>query len=90
MLDHVHLLLYPDKGYDLTRILKGIKGVSAKLINESRKSHGPLWQDESWDRVVRDDNELREKLQYMIDNPAKRDLIDDGLDWPWFYVNSHE
>jgi putative transposase len=86
MPDHVHILLEPLTGYDLSRISKGIKGVSAKLINDLRGSRGSVWQDESWDRIMRDDAELQEKLGYMLNNPVKRELVSDGWDWPWWYA----
>ena len=87
MPDHAHALLRPRKGMELSRIMKGIKGVSARLVNQARRCHGPLWQDESWDRIVRDPDELDEKLQYMLDNPVRKGLVSDGWDYDGWYVN---
>jgi len=75
MPDHVHLLFCPNSGFDLSRIMKGIKGASARLINQARQTSGTVWQDESWDRIVRDADEFEEKLQYMADNPVKQGLV---------------
>jgi REP element-mobilizing transposase RayT len=75
MPDHVHMLLYPLPGYDLSRIMKGIKGVSARKINQLRQTSGTIWQDESWDRIVRDAAEFDEKLQYVGHNPIKAGLV---------------
>lgn len=47
MPDHVHLLLQPASGYTLSRVMHGLKGVSARLVNAARGTTGPLWQDES-------------------------------------------
>lgn len=79
MPDHVHLLLAPHAGYELSRVMKGIKGVSAKRLNEARGTSGPVWQDESWDRIVRDAAEFDEKLAYMLNNPVKAGLFEDGM-----------
>lgn len=87
MPDHVHALLRPREGIDLPRITKGVKGVSARLVNEARGTRGSLWQDESWDRIVRDQDELDEKLQYMLDNPVRKGLVADGWDYDGWYVN---
>jgi REP element-mobilizing transposase RayT len=87
MPDHVHALLRPKEGVELPRILKGIKGVSARIVNEARGGRGELWQDESWDRIVRDQKELDEKLQYMLDNPVRAGLVNDGWDYDAWYVN---
>jgi REP element-mobilizing transposase RayT len=74
MPDHVHLILRPEKGFELSRIMKGIKGASAHLINVLRGSKGTVWQDESWDRILRDAAEFEEKLEYMAKNPVKAGL----------------
>jgi REP element-mobilizing transposase RayT len=86
MPDHVHLILKPWNGFDLSRILKGIKGVSARLLNAMRGTSGTLWQKESMDRILRDDKEFEVKLQYMIDNPLKSQIIKNDEDYDgWFF-----
>jgi REP element-mobilizing transposase RayT len=87
MPDHVHLLLRPLPGFDLSRIMKGIKGVSAHKINQRRKTSGIIWQDESWDRVVRDAGEFEEKLQYMADNPLKAGVVKEIEQYPGWFCN---
>ena len=80
--DHVHILLRPSQRYSLSRVLQGIKGVSARLLNRHRGTSGSVWQDESFDRIVRDQKELEEKLLYMLKNPLKAGLTRD----PWSYI----
>jgi len=77
MPDHVHLLLAPVSGVSLSRILKGIKGASARELNSIRRTRGTLWQDEYFDRIVRDQDELNEKLNYMLRNPLEYHLCED-------------
>lgn len=62
MPDHIHLLLMPVKKYSLSRIMKGIKGTTARQINLKRGSSGSIWIEESFDRIIRDQKELDEKL----------------------------
>jgi thiamine-phosphate pyrophosphorylase len=87
MPDHVHLLLRPNDGVDLSRILKGIKGVSARLVNAARNTTGQVWQDESWDRIMRDQDELDEKIGYMLANPVRKGLATDGWAWDGWHYN---
>jgi putative transposase len=87
MPDHTHLILKPRSGYNLSRITKGTKGVSAHCVNASRGATGSIWQDESWDRILRDFEELDEKLQYMIDNPVKKGLAGNGEEYDGWYFN---
>jgi len=87
MPDHTHLILKPCYGYSLSRVMKGIKGVSARRVNTVREATGSVWQDESWDRILRDVGEFEEKLQYMIDNPVKKGLAGDGEEYDGWYFN---
>ncbi|MGA9365648.1 MAG: transposase [Bacteroidota bacterium] len=81
MPDHVHMILTPNAGCELERIMKGIKGPSARKINILRGTTGSVWQDESFDRIIRDQDEFEEKLRYMFSNAMKNGLTDD----PWNY-----
>ena len=81
MPDHVHVVLCPNDGVSLSRILQGIKGASARFINLKRNSTGPIWQNESWDRIIRNDADLQQKLGYMLMNPVEEGLVED----PWAY-----
>jgi REP element-mobilizing transposase RayT len=86
MPDHVHLLIQPFDSYTLSRVMSGIKGVSAYKINRHRRAKGTVWQHESYDRIVRDAQEFDEKLNYMYNNPLKTGLTDDPSTYVgWFY-----
>jgi len=94
MPDHVHLLLNPlQKGngiwFDLATIMKGIKGTSAVNINRILNKKGEVWQREYFDRMIRDENELLEKWEYMWNNPLKAGLAN-SFDEYNFYVNPDE
>jgi REP element-mobilizing transposase RayT len=67
--------------------MHGIKGVSARLLNRSRNIKGNVWQDESFDRIIRDNNELHEKINYMHYNPVKTGLVENPDDYPFRYFN---
>jgi putative transposase len=88
--DHVHVLAQPlwrDDGaaFDLGEILHSIKRFSARKINQARGEQGSLWQDERYDRIVRDDEEFLEKWQYIRNNPVKEALAATPEDYPYFY-----
>ena len=90
MPDHLHLLIKPNPGVELSRITKGIKGVTARKINERRKIRGNLWQDESFDRIIRSQEELDEKIKYMLNNPVKRGLAKNGFIYEGCYFKGYE
>ena len=86
MPDHGHAILTPRGEFELSRITKGIKGVAAKLVNDSRGTRGQLWQDESFDRIIRDQAEFDEKLNYIVNNAAKAHLVVDPWEYEALYV----
>lgn len=88
--DHVHGLAQPllrDDGgaFDLGEILHSIKRFSARKINQARGDQGSLWQDERYDRIVRDEAEFLEKWQYIRNNPVKEALAAVPEEYPWLY-----
>lgn len=87
MPDHVHMIIKPNEKYSLSRIMKGIKGVSSHEINKMRKTKDTIWLSESFDRIVRDAAELDEKLLYMFNNPIKRNLTEDTWNYHGWYYN---
>jgi putative transposase len=88
MPDHVHIIFKPLNDFTLQSIMKGIKGVSARLINQYRKTKGNVWQEESFDRIIRDVDEFEEKLQYMFNNPVKAGLVTDPNSYDGWCFNS--
>ncbi|MFP4249527.1 MAG: REP-associated tyrosine transposase [Armatimonadota bacterium] len=88
MPDHVHLMVTPmatEHGFhSLSRILGSIKGWTAHEINRSIGRRGALWQDETFDRVIRNDAEYRKRAYYIWMNPVEADLVADPRDWPWW------
>ena len=91
MPEHVHLLLTPlqdAKGWPhgLPAILRLIKGASARSVNRLLASDGPVWQEESFDHVLRSQESRKEKLEYIRQNPVRRGLVQEPEDYKWLWV----
>jgi REP element-mobilizing transposase RayT len=74
MPNHVHALLRPLPGFALEDILHSVKSFSAQAINRVLGRTGTLWQEESYDHIVRDERSLRQIQAYIRDNPVKARL----------------
>jgi len=76
MPNHVHALVQPlaDEEDSLERILHSWKRFTARRINERLGRIGPLWQKESFDRIVRDEEHLYRCVQYIGSNAKKTGL----------------
>lgn len=89
MPDHVHVILTPltdeEKGAVnmLARIMSGIKGTSSHRINKRLGRTGRIWQEESFDRVLRSSEKLEEKVEYVRNNPVRKGLVARAEEWPW-------
>jgi REP element-mobilizing transposase RayT len=77
MPNHVHAVIRPALGYELSTLLQGIKGVSANRCNQLLGYKSPFWMDESYDHIVRDAKELTAFRNYIARNPAKASLKPD-------------
>ena len=74
MPNHVHLLITPTKGHDLSDILHSWKSYSANRINRAVGRRGTLWQEESFDHLLRSEEELEHYRRYVAENPEKAGL----------------
>jgi REP element-mobilizing transposase RayT len=82
MPNHVHLLIVPR--VPVTKIMRGIKGVSAHDANRILgQSGGAFWQDESFDRWVRNEQEFGRILYYIECNPVRAGLVKRPNEWRW-------
>ncbi|MDQ3023317.1 MAG: Mur ligase family protein, partial [bacterium] len=86
--DHVHVVVKPKPGFELQDIVKSWKAVSAAQINKAEETMGQVWQDGYFDRIIRSEEELFEKLQYIENNPKKR--WPDIESYKWYYCKLNE
>jgi REP element-mobilizing transposase RayT len=73
MPNHVHGILRPlrPRSLPLEKILQGRKLHASRDINATLGRSGSLWEEESFDRIVRDEEHLYRCIHYVGDNPAK-------------------
>lgn len=90
MPDHVHLLLTPlrdaaGNDFGLSEMMSGIKGASAHSVNRLLERRGHVWQDESFDHMLRSDEGVRQKAEYICANPVRAGLVStvDEYRWMW-------
>jgi REP element-mobilizing transposase RayT len=71
MPNHVHCLVRPLGEHTLSSILHSWKSFTAKKINATLERGGNVWQDESFDCIVRDAPQLEQFSRYIQENPEK-------------------
>ncbi|MEW6533926.1 MAG: transposase [Thermodesulfobacteriota bacterium] len=70
--DHVHVLAVPEQGFSLQEIVHGWKSFTAHRLQKDLGRTRRVWQREYFDRIIRDEREVVEKIGYILDNPLKR------------------
>jgi REP-associated tyrosine transposase len=90
MPDHVHLLFTPLQDadgttYGLAELMHGIKGSSSHAVNRHLKRRGTIWQSESFDRLLRSDESVAQKAEYICENPVRAGLVERVDEWPWIW-----
>lgn len=82
MPNHVHLLIIPIPS--VTKIMRGIKGISARDANRILGRQGQVfWQDESFDHWVRSEEEFWKIKRYIENNPVRAGLAKLPEEWEW-------
>lgn len=73
----------PSRRTPRQQIMKSVKGYSAFRCNRLLGLSRTFWQDESYDHVVRDEDELFRIIDYIESNPVKASLVRWNQDWLW-------
>jgi putative transposase len=101
MPDHVHALVWFPEENQLSHFMKQWKQRSSiqikrlfatKLVQYAQTfdSTDPVWQARYYDFNVFSEHKLREKLEYMHQNPVRANLVAQPIDWPWSSARYYE
>jgi putative transposase len=82
MPNHVHLLATPS--VPLPKLTKSSKGITAKRANVILGLTGnSFWQEESYDRLVRNELEFESIRNYIEENPVRAALLMEPSQYRW-------
>lgn len=76
MPNHIHLAVVALGDYQIEELLKSWKGFSSREINKALGRKGQLWQEDSWNRIIRDEQHWMRVMRYILKNPEKAKLHD--------------
>src|SRR5205823_9596566 len=79
MPNYVHAIVRPLGHYTLSEILHTWKSFTANRANRLLDRSGKFWQPESYDHLIRGEQDLRNRVRYVLENPQKAGL----KSWPW-------
>ena len=70
--DHPALQIPASKPNSISSVIRGFKSTATRRVNQSRQSPGePVWQRNYYEHIIRDDNEMQSKTDYIEGNPSR-------------------
>jgi putative transposase len=100
MSNHVHVVFEPlsrsechsdlqhSNPMPLNKIMQSLKRHTARQANIILGREGAFWQDESYDRAIRNNEECIRTVNYVLENPVKAGLVSQWEKWPWTYCRT--
>ncbi len=79
MPNHVHAVMKPLGDHELEILLKNMRGYVARQTSRELDRSGTLWEEESYDRIIRDEEHLFHVVRYIGRNPSRAGLPE--ADW---------
>jgi len=93
MPNHLHLLLEGNNDdSDLRKFIAAFKQTTGYFYSIAEKRQGAetvskrkesLWQPSYYDHIVRNDEATMEILRYIANNPVRKGLVQNFLDYPY-------
>ncbi|MDD4025348.1 MAG: helicase-related protein [Kiritimatiellae bacterium] len=81
MPNHVHAVVTPWGEHTLSAILHSWKSYTAHLINKRLRTHGEVWERESFDHLIRSADALGRFVNYVENNPVEAGLCTRPDQW---------
>lgn len=83
MPNHVHLVVTPFSGHDLSSLLHSWKSFTAKRIQQLLGRAGTLWERESFTHMIRNVDAFESLIRYTEENPVSAGLCESAEEWPF-------
>ena len=83
MPDHLHLLIeLEDESQNFLDLIHRIKQIISFEL-KGKYPYRQLWQDRYFDHIIRNEKELIIIARYILENPVRKELVNDFRDWQY-------
>src|SRR5215467_7196105 len=89
MSNHFHLLLAPEPGVSISRILQSLTVAHTWHFHRQQCTSGHVWQGRFKSPVVQDDDHALVVLRYIEANPLRAGMVADLANYPWSSYPAH-
>ena len=81
--NHFHFLIEPDQGESLSKIMQWILSRFATLYNKAINSTGHVWGGRYWSRIICDEQDFKNVMNYIDNNPIMAALAVRPGEWKY-------
>ena len=81
MSNHVHLLIKPLKGENLSRIMQWILSVFAIYYNKINGLVGHVWLGRFGSKIIKSTKQLINAFKYVSENPVNAGLVNNAFEY---------
>jgi REP element-mobilizing transposase RayT len=81
MPNHVHFLIKPINNHKISKIVQTFKSFTAHEANKILHRSGKFWQEDYFDRFIRNYEHFQKTIDYIENNPVKARLCKNYTDW---------
>ncbi len=89
MPESFYLIIQPGRMFNVSKIMKLIKGNFARKYNEVKKKEGTVWAQSFEAEVIEDIKTLKSHLEFMHKLPVERKLTKDAGDYEFSSYNNY-
>ena len=89
MPNHFHLLLQPERGQSISRILQSLTVAHTSRYHRRNRSSGHVWQGRFKSPVIQADEHLLVVLRYIEANPLRASMVTNPGDYRWSSYQYH-
>lgn len=83
MTNHVHLLLTPEEGDGVSRLMQSLGRYYVRYVNQAYQRSGTLWEGRFKSTLVDSENYLLAVSRYIELNPVRAKMVEDPAEYPW-------
>ncbi|MCB0825740.1 MAG: hypothetical protein KDC26_06085 [Armatimonadetes bacterium] len=74
------------EAYELSDVIEKAKRQAGKMIIKKSEERWPPFGAETYDRIIRDEQEFEETFEKILNSPCDAELVEDPSDWLNLYV----
>jgi putative transposase len=89
MTNHFHLLLSPDPGQSISRILQSLSVAHTWHYHRAQGTVGHIWQGRFKSPVIQDDDHALVVLRYVEAKPLRAGMVSSLASYPWSSYRVH-